>query len=247
MSERERIHAYVDGEIEPSEEREVQRLLSEPKYRSEFESAIFLKEFLKKKAMRVEAEALWQRCRARLDGIDRTRRAESFVSRYAWALASILFLVMVTAGALNRTYGRAPLYASDFASSTGWTARSTPGESPAQMRALLDEIVDRSSWGSRSLALLSAERGVIDGRPVLRFLLGDAAHPADARARVALYVVERSGPFVGLEDCQARDYCAGKVDGLNCVSWQDRGRAFLLVGERPVDELRAIAGALRNR
>ncbi len=48
----------------------------------------------------------WKRCVKRLDDIDRSRKAERFVTKYAWAMSLCVFLLIVGAGSWNRLTGQ---------------------------------------------------------------------------------------------------------------------------------------------
>ncbi len=88
------LHALADGEISMSEALRLTRdVEAEADVVAELRAIEFRKLLMKEK-VEERSDQAWRRCRAA--DIDKARRVEGFVGRYAWALCSVFFLVIFT-------------------------------------------------------------------------------------------------------------------------------------------------------
>ena len=93
MIEIEKVHAYVDGELDAGERAQIESLIaSDPDAAREVQSLTSLKRALSAQNKPVEDEAAWKACVGRLNELDRAKGAERFMAKYAYALCSVLFL-----------------------------------------------------------------------------------------------------------------------------------------------------------
>ncbi|HZH97987.1 MAG TPA: hypothetical protein VEX38_03375, partial [Fimbriimonadaceae bacterium] len=79
-----------------------------------------------------------------------------------------------------------------------------------------------------------------DGRRIVKLTL------RDRRGDLALIVVERTQKVDDLERVEGNsNYRGGTINGLNCVTWSDQGAACMLIGDRPIEDLCALADGIR--
>lgn len=241
MMEFEQIHALADGELGGQEQAEViERIGRCEKTRAQYETAILLKQTLKTKCGPVECRDAWKTCRSRLDEIDRAKRAERFVGKYAWAICGIFLLSIIGAGTLNH-FGRGrALYAGDVSSIvSGLTPVSV------QPQGIRNWIA--SKLGQDVVAIPQTERmdvcgvalGERDGRRFVRVDL------KDTRGRMALIAVSDTSALAGSSETGSRAFSHRQIESLNCVSWTQGECALLLVGDRSPSELESAAARIR--
>lgn len=104
MSDWLEIHALADNELDAESEAEARKAVEgSPAAASEYRSVQTVKETLASKAVQAEVSDAWKKCRGRLDEIDKTHRAESFVGRFSWALSGLFVVALVSTAIYNRT------------------------------------------------------------------------------------------------------------------------------------------------
>jgi anti-sigma factor RsiW len=127
MIDRLDLHAYVDGELTSEQQATLSRdLASSPKELEEVRAIQALKKSLREKALAPQSELLWQRCVGRLDEIDKTRRVERVVGKYAPALCAVMFVVIVVAGQFSHPTDRGNVSSPDLARMVGSLAPMHP-------------------------------------------------------------------------------------------------------------------------
>ncbi|MCW5937705.1 MAG: hypothetical protein KIT11_10420 [Fimbriimonadaceae bacterium] len=237
----EQIHALADGQASGEAKQEaLAAVAADPKARAEYEWALYLRRELPNKLTPCRNDEAWKSTKARLDAIDRTRTAESFVGRWAWAFCAIFFVGILSAAVVNRTSGARPLSTSQAAGL--FTALEPMNvEEPAQ--AL--EIVRQSTGiAPNRVANLKGDIreiscGTVGGRKAARLTLDDG------RGRMALFVIAETTAVEGIDQNQA-NYQAGTINNVPAVSWRDQGFLMLLVGRRDLNDLRAAADQIRS-
>lgn len=106
MIDLELLHAYVDGELGADERQFVEsHLAGDALAQSEVVRLRSLKTALARSAATEPASAEWNRCVSRLNEIDKSRRVEGFVGKYAWGLCVLFFCAILVGGALKRNGG----------------------------------------------------------------------------------------------------------------------------------------------
>jgi anti-sigma factor RsiW len=187
--------------------------------------------------------AAWKSCTRRLDELDRNRKAERFVTRYAWAMSASVFFLILGAGAWNRFTGQ-HLGASDV---THMASMLSPFE-----RADKPNTTDVGKWlqdrvgrpvplnTSAVLRLLSAEYGQAGDIPMARLVY------ADPQGAVTLYIWRGGDPIEDLDPLPGSSLNSGRVLNQNCVAWIQDGVHFVLVGQREVSDLARTADGLRQ-
>ena len=103
MIDTELLHALADDELSADDRRKVEAdLAQDPEAAKVLSSILAVKQAIASHVKPVECEDEWQRCRKRLDEMDKARRTEAFVGRYAWVMCTGLFAFIVGA-ILERT------------------------------------------------------------------------------------------------------------------------------------------------
>lgn len=240
------IHAYADGQLDSSLKPEVgARLESDPQARAEYESVVTIKRLLTEKCVPAPNDELWKACRKRLDEIDKTRKVEGFVSRYAWGLCALLFVGIIGGGMLYRRNGQATLYTGDVPSLASALAPiSLPqSQEPNEVRQYIREKTGGApiEFSSGALQLISVMQGEREGRKLSMFNF------ADREGTLSLLVVPGTVHVDGLNLTEEGRYCHGVIGTMYCVSWVDDGFALLLIGKRDTNALQRIASNFRIR
>lgn len=237
MSELLDLHAYVDGELSEEAAAAIRgRIESDPAAAAEVAAIRKLKELSSQCAGTVSCEETWKCCTGRLDELDRVKRTERFVGRYAWGLCAVVLFALIGAGMFNRAREGGAIYAADVAS----IASSATGEatlaSPDGLTGWLTGLFGRAPVQEppSQLRVLSMARANADGRAVARVELADAKGP------VVLLIVDGATDVRGLAPADSI-FQHGRMDCVNCVSWTSDRAAMILAGDRPYEALEEIA------
>jgi hypothetical protein len=240
----EKVHAHADGELDKVEKAEVEAVLArDPRAAAEHQWAVYLKELLYSKHLRVDHSEVWQRGRARLDAIDAltgNSQVESFVGRFSWGFAAALFAVIVFAGLLSRGAGQISdqQLAGLFMANT--TERSVEGTSDA------DNFVRRETGSALPqieslIEVTSVGKGTVEGREFLKVDLHDNSGAFE------LYIFQGANRFESLEPISGRtEFFGGTVNNLACVAWSKGGATYILVAPRTTDEVVSMADRMRR-
>jgi len=236
----EKAHALADGELSGAEKAEaLQAVASDPNFAAEHEWAILFKSQLSDKLPPVHNEETWQICLRRFDAIDKTKKTEYFVNRYAWAFCLIFLVGIFSAAGLNWKGMSRPLGNESVA---GLFNDLTPFKFTGSNDAI-DNVrreVGRAPQLSTNVARIKqVASGMIDGRRAGRLTLDDG------HGSILLFVVEGASAFEGL-DIVDSGYRCGSMNDLQAVSWTDTGYLLILVGPRNVAELKSLAGEIRS-
>lgn len=238
------IHALADGELEGEERAAAEALLAEsPSWRREFDSARELRGALREKLAQPTTDDLWTMCLRRLDDIDATRRAESFVGRYAWAMCSFILFLILAAGLVQRTAIPEP---SLRAREVAMLASGVIPDAVAsffdgnQFAQWYERHVGRARRQPERMQVIGGVAGQVNGHLVARVVL------ADRQGEVSFVVAQSpDASQPATEMSEHRYLCANTMRELNCVVWEESGFAMMVIGDRPASELREIATELR--
>ena len=245
MTEPTQLHALADGELAPQEAHALREALkADPRSAAEVDAVLNLKEFLAKNAARHADEEVWRGCVRRLDAIDRSRRAEGFVGRYAWALCGVMlvFILSGTGLAMRNVRGDSARPAD--------LARFLGSPAPITERNRMDSRLYEAILGQAGRNLRSEGRsrstcrngGTVDGFPAQRFLLRD---------RGGDLMLTHVGGLLDLQDTEALpsnpEIAFGIVDGTNGLVWHRGVDTWVLSGDRSVEALDQVATRLGAR
>lgn len=236
----EKAHALADGELSGAEKQEaLDATASDPQFAAEYEWALLFKGQLREKLAPIHDEDTWQTCKSRLNELDKVKRTEGFVGKYAWAFCLIFLVGIFSAAAMNRMGFSRPLGSESVA---GLFHDLTPFKfsEPSQAIADVRNKVGRAPQLSSNVArVTNVASGVIDGRRVGRLTLDDG------HGQILLFVVEGASGFEGLNITDS-GYRCGSMNDLQAVSWTDTGYLFMLVGPRNMAELKNLAEEVRS-
>jgi hypothetical protein len=247
MIERELLHAYCDGELSPAERAQIEATLKQDAQAVvELQAIRHTKELISSNVRPMNDEALWRQCVGRLDEIDKTKKVEGFVSRYAWGLCAVFLFVILGGGVLHKMNpnsvraGQVASYVSGMGLTGGW---SKPPAQASDRRQWLDQQLGPVSNAFRSdvIHVEAGKREITDdGHQVTCLLL------ADDRGFLKLVVVSNFGSIEGSD--QPGQIQEGEVNEMNYVAWNLNNCALYLVGdarERTQEELSQIASNIR--
>jgi len=242
------LHAMADGELTPEREAALQRLLADsPDVHAEFQAILTVKTILRDKVGPVECRSEWKACVSRLNAIDGTKKAEAlFSGRFAWGLAGLLFMVIVSAGLLHR--GSDPsnkVNSADFAMMFGTFHPSHEGTKTKSAQELAtDELFKFANVAldKNRMVLRGQYYGDLQGRSVRRFDLRDPS--GDLMLVVVSGVLELNGMGELRRDHAFR---LGHVGNYNCVAWTEGEKTLALFADRPFEDLATIASQLESR
>ncbi|MBV6459286.1 MAG: hypothetical protein HONBIEJF_02431 [Fimbriimonadaceae bacterium] len=236
-------HALADGQLSEDEASAVRAKLETcTQTKSEFEAVCALRETVKRGCDGSPNPELWDKCRGRLDEIDRLKRTERFVGKYAWALCGLFFIAITSAGVLNRLDPSRSMRSSEVASMFSSLSPFRTRLGPQDIPNVLNQEVGSApvSVPPGDLRVIGMARRVIDGRPVVRFELQDRVGPISVLAIGKAYKIE------GLSDDQVAMH-EWKAGSRNCVSWVDRDVIMVVASEREMSLVRELAESFSTR
>lgn len=234
------VHALVDDELGREDRERVQeRIRACAASHAEWQAVRILRAVVKEKCVQPDCEQSWRSCCKRLDEIDRTKRVESFVGRYAWGICGIFLCVILGASWLNHANGGG-LNAGDVARAESSLAPLSVPRSQttdSKWHWLQNELDRTMPVSSSSINLLGAARGYLqDGRKIVR------ADLEDRDGRMKLYIIESANRVDGGSQIDGHtQYNGARINDVNCITWTGQGAAYVLAGERPVDALCSVA------
>ena len=240
MTETTQLHAYADGEMPPAEANALRETLkSDPQAAAEVDAVLNLKDFLARHATRQPEEEAWKTCVRRLDSIDKTRRVEGFVGRYAWAICGALFLFIVSGRAAMR----------NVEGDTALTADVTRIFRPA--RPATDWQRDQSKLYGEILGDVGRSldpKGVDIGEAVYGQVHDLPAVRVPMRDRGGDFILTKIKGLMNLQDTAPTSanprMSYGVADGENCLVWHTNGTTWVLSGHRSLSDLVELSGRL---
>jgi anti-sigma factor RsiW len=233
------LHAYADGELSKEERGKIEeRLRNCAESRREIECIQNLKRAIRSECKAVECEAEWGRCTERIRELNQSRRATTFVSRYAWAMCAVFFVFILAGAFVNRTIGGSQMQGADLARvvSTLAPVGGPASQEPEAIGTWLDSLLGhaRHSVSPDRLDIRGAQRGEIDGHPVVQLQCRDAA------GDMSLLIVNGILDFSNMPSFGNTDFRVSTVQGMNCLVWTDGRFSMALVGNRPYQELHDV-------
>lgn len=242
MNEWLNVHALIDDELDGQTRKAVREHMQTCAVcQAEWEAVREVKTVVVTKCVQPDCAEVWAQCTKRLSEIDRTRKVESYVGRYAWAACAGLFVVVLGAAAMNRFNGN-DLRTDDVARISSSLAPISAPRSQAldDKRHWLQNNLDQAMpMKSNTLNVIGGAMGYFHGRKIAR------ADLEDGQGLVDLFVVHTSNGVDGVEPLEAHgQFSGGRINDLNCITWTDHGNAYMLIGKRPIDGLVDVAATL---
>jgi hypothetical protein len=235
------VHALIDGELEGQEKTAcLERLKNCPVTRAEREWAESVKTCLKSKCVKSENHDLFVRSMAQVRAIEKSRRAEAFVGRYAWAGASVIVATIFVAAIFSRISGPGQLASTNVASMLGTGLSVMPG-SESDPQTLLESTFGKVSCDIPSyIVAREVARGEIEGRQAVRI------RAADTYGQLVMFVIQGGRGFSDHSRLSG-DYKTGRINGATSVAWSEGGMDYLLLGARSAGDLAKTADVIRAR
>ncbi len=243
MMEPTQLHALADGELTPGEAHALREALkTDPRAAGEVDAVLNFKEFLARNSVRHADEDAWRACVRRLDAIDRSRRAEGFVSRYAWALCGVMFLFIVSGRAAMRNVRGDSARPADLARFLGAPARVT--ERNRMDSRLYEAILGQvgRNLDPKEIQFGMPSSGNVNGFPAQRFPMRDGEGDLVLTHVGGLLDLQYTEPLPSNADVSF-----GMVDGTNGLVWHRAGETWVLSGARSVNALDEVATRLGAR
>jgi hypothetical protein len=235
MKELQDLHAFADGELTLEETRTVRVwIASDPIAQEELNSISNLKDFLRDQSSRHTADDCWKVCVKRLNELDRSRKVEWFVGKYAWAVCAGLFLVVIGGRYVASDTKGETVQAADF----GFFHTSHQAPSP-QLQRLFDQILAESRANRSNVRVYNVQVGqmkdtavekctLVDDHGALSYFVAQDVFQLDGASELT----QGSGLWGGIVP-RAGD----STQPLNYVMWLDGGTSHVLIGPRSIEDL----------
>ncbi|MDR3692799.1 MAG: hypothetical protein P4L46_25690 [Fimbriimonas sp.] len=227
------LHAFADGELNSVDRTELQaKLDASPDAVRELESIRNLKALLKRQAQEVETRESWKHCVGRLDEIDKARRVESVVGRFAPALCGLFLFTILVGGLVARRHG-------ETSGPKEYVSRLLPFRSSSESKQDKDE----AEWLTHlfnqvrqsrihTFHVLKVNGYIADGIPVTRMSL------RDDKGDLLVLLLPKSVDFGELTPMAGHpEYTSGQYGQTNCVARSNGASTTVLLADRPFDEL----------
>ncbi len=234
------LHALADGELSSSEAKALHEALkTDARASAEHDAILNLKEMVAKNAVRHMEDEAWKGCLKRLDAIDKSRRVEGFVGRYAWALCGIMFAFILSGRYAMRNVQGDTANTADITQLLRGSRAASPEE---QARAREYEALLKGVAGSldrEEVQIRDVLVGKVHDTPAARFLMRDIEGD---------FVLTRIDDHLNLQDTvpvpSVPGMSAGVADGQNCLVWHTPGHTWILCGSRALSQLGEVASKL---
>lgn len=240
----EELNALADGQLEKNRIAELQKIIqSNPQISITYTSIVNVKLAVNQLPAETHPELL-AILHGRLGEIDRTRRADQFVTRYAWGLCGFVLLTIVGAGTYARMHGSTvglsdvPGYSAGMVSSSFESAPQGIGNWLKRL------IVGSPAKQAAPLKVLKEDVGSISGVPAARVILGDPNDP------YTLFIIHSDGPIRGVQPIDGStqvQYWSGHVGPWNCLNWKQGEYQLILLGNHDQNNLEGVAGSIHVR
>lgn len=241
MIDRLDLNAYIDGELNESERKVVEKAIAESDtLRKEVQSMRDLKAFMSREIKPIDSPAAWKASMKRLDEIDRSRRVETFVGRYAWALCAGVAALLIGGSFLSDRAGSRAAEKGAFARNVASLQGTPSAGGTKQADAKLKNTMENARRALQGMPVLDEKINWAPVGQIATFWL------RDAEGDMKLEMV--TGPMApqGLTPIKtAPGYFEGSMNGINYVVWLSGNATepttFMLSGQRDVEKLLVIA------
>jgi hypothetical protein len=234
------LHAWADGEVVPGREEAVRRALLESREaQAELDSILALKHVLRDRVPNVECRTQWVACVARLDELDRRQRVEKLASgRFAWGLSGVLFVAILLAGVLHRGVDPSRVTSADLARIAGMFSHVHRSATSKENDQAVNELLKQAniSLDQRRLDVLGREFSEVDGHVATRYLLRDATGYLNLIIVPNVFQIDETGELP-----RYHTFKPMVLNGARCVAWNTARGTLMLAGDRPFDDLAAVA------
>lgn len=240
MTDPKQLHALADEELTPLEASALRETLkADPQAAAEYSAILNLKDIVANNSLKHSDEEVWKGCVRRLDAIDKSRRVEGFVGRYAWALCGTMFLFILSGRYAMRNVEGDAARTQDLARMFG-TSRPVDGQKLAEtkMYSSLVEAV-RTSLDRDEIEVGQGRFGSVRDFPAARYPLRDRRGDLMLTQIQGTLSLEDTAPLSSNPGMEA-----SVLDRANCVVWHKNNQTWILSGDRPLEQLSQVAERL---
>ena len=241
MTDPKQLHALADEELSPLEANALREALkADPRAAAEVDAILNLKDVLARNSLSYSDEEAWKGCLRRLDAIDKSRRVEGFVGRYAWALCGAMFVFILSGRYAMRNVQGDTARTADLARIFGGSSRPVSAETQAQAKMYADLThAIRGSLDSSELQVFPPAFGHVHDLPAARYPM------RDREGDLVLVQVDGNLNMQDTAPLPTNPKIEAGVSGnSNCLVWHKDGQTLLLVGARSLDELTLVAARI---
>ena len=244
MIDRTELHAFADDELSASRKAELAtQLETETFARRELDSIYSLKRCLGSCAQNLEAPELWKDCCERLDEMDRAKRIENFVGKYAWGICGVFFVAIAMGGFFNRFTSRTV----DSKQVAGYVATMSPlptsqPKTDNEFDRMFRQVLGESFNLSGGVTVVDSRESREPGNRIRLVKLDDGYGPV---AVLALLDVQHVSGLYDYE--QDPSYKYGQVGSANALFWnRSDGVICMALSNRAYSEIYEMLKTLSN-
>lgn len=234
------LHALADGELSNKEAASLREALkADPRAAAEVDAILNLKDVLRESSIRHENEEAWRACVGRLNELDKSRRVEGFVGRYAWVLCGLMFAFIVSGRfAMHEVQGDS-VETPEFARILPTSNRSTVLN--AQQSREADRVLKalKGSLDPKEIQISPPTIGTVHGNPTVLVFLRDRVGDMSLAEVEGTLNPQDTMPLSGHPDMGV-----SVANGRTCLVWHAGGHTYLLSGDREVESLQSVAQQL---
>ncbi len=240
------LHALADGELSGPDKATAEELLrTDPIANAEFQATVAIKKTIaSKNQIHVDPKS-WQAAVGRISELDKRKKAEGFVGKYAWGMCTIIFALILSTG-LMRHFKGSPVGTGDIAQ---YAAALQPFSRDVKntgqdMRSWIRDV----SYGAPIqidpgfMTVHRYAQRIEENRSTTFLLCSDSIGP------MTLIVVKGANGISGAEQMAKQgNYLIGQIGNSNCICWSDSGFVITLFGNRPYEALAKVAEGIALR
>jgi hypothetical protein len=225
------LHSYLDGELSETEVKEIEAKLANCQASREELAAIqSVKTVLKGRLESQTCDKTWAACQARLKEIERVEKSGNFVSKYSWAFALGVAMIVVVGGTFSRYTQQSSISTGALAGFVGKSNRMTPEK--ALSEAISTDVLSRVDANLSRLQVLSGREVVLEGQPATALLVKDANGP------LQMLVFPVKANFENLTKVEGTRYSGGETSSnQNAIAFEMNGQSVVLFGQRSQEAL----------
>ena len=229
------LHSYLDGELSESERKQIEAKLETCQASREELAAIqSVKTVLKGRLEPQTCDATWAACQARLKEIERVERSGNFVSKYSWAFALGVAVVVIVGGTFSRYAQQGSISTGALAGFVGKSNRMTPEK--ALSDAISTDVLKQVDANLSRLDIIGGREVVVEGQIAKAFLVKDANGP------LQMLVFPVIAKFENLDEVPGTRYFAGETSSKqNAIAFEVNGQSVVFFGQRSIEDLKRSA------
>jgi len=192
-----------------------------------------------RKALVAPSEQAWKSCVVRLNEIDKARRVESIVGRFAPALCGVFFIAIVLGGLVAR-------HRSDQVAPKVNIARLLPGKSTASSQSDQEKLewykhlLNQSKMSTPDpLTLRQVSICLYQGAPVTQL------RASDGNGELIILLIPKPLEISDMTPMQDHpEYRLGRYRDMNCISRPEGDNTTVILARRSYEDLAGVMAQL---